>query len=338
MLTYLADSDSFEFWNGTAYTGLGGAATNAIINGAFDNWQRGTSVTTSAASSYLADRFVFNNTGSPGTVTLSRQNFTPGEAPFAPEESAFFSRINITAAFTASNYEQRIEDVRTFAGKTVTLSFYAKADSAQTITPRLQQNFGSGGSTSVSYTLTDISLTTSWQRFTRTVALDSLTGKTIGSASFLGVQPFQTVALTGTFDIWGVQLEAGSTATPFKRNANSLQGELAACQRYYVRIANPAVFADVMTSGFVSSTTAGEGWTTLPVPLRVSPTSIDFSTISAVDTSGTRYAISAATLNSVSSNTIGHINFTSSGMTAGRYCWIQNNNSAAGFLGFSAEL
>lgn len=139
-------------------------------------------------------------------------------------------RFACTSTFTQLG--QRIEDVRTYAGQTVTISFWAKAASALSLTPYLEQNFGSGGSASVYTSGTAASVTTSWQRFTATVSVASISGKTIGTSSFLNFY-FLTSTLSTNIDIWGVQIEAGSVATAFQTATGTLQGELAACQRYY---------------------------------------------------------------------------------------------------------
>jgi len=212
------------------------AGKNRIINGDFGVWQRGTSFSNPVNETYLADRFniVFDGTGA--TRTVSQQAFTPGTAPVSGYESAYFIRMAQTVAGSGGTYigfNQRIEDVRTYAGQTITLSFWAKADASRTILPNFQQNFGTGGSTTVATSGTTITLTTSWARYTQSFTLPSITGKTIGTSSLLQLFLWFAANTVQTIDLWGVQIEAGSVATPFTTASGTLQGELALCQRYY---------------------------------------------------------------------------------------------------------
>jgi hypothetical protein len=209
------------------------AGKNAIINGDFGVWQRGTSGF-ALGGSYNADRWGFY-TGTVTNKSVTQQTFTPGTAPVAGYEGQFFWRYAETVATVsdANVVYQRIEDVRTFAGQTATLSFWAKSTTtSSTILPRMGQNFGSGGSGTV---LTDgsiISLTTSWARYSVTLSIPSISGKTIGASSYLETSLRFSTNLIQTIDIWGVQVEAGSTASPFQTATGTKQGELAACQRY----------------------------------------------------------------------------------------------------------
>lgn len=216
------------------------AGKNAVINGDFGIWQRGTSINlTSAASAYTADRFKNAVTFSAGTCTVSRQAFTPGTAPASGYEGTYFHRTTLPASGSITYYEttQFIEGVQTYAGQTVTLSFWAKASSAVTLTSLFTQNFGSGGSTNVDTGGSTHAVTTSWQRFTVTIAMPSIAGKTIGTSSYIGFYLYTTTGLTTsmTIDLWGMQLEAASTASNFQTATGTKQGELAACQRYYIK-------------------------------------------------------------------------------------------------------
>jgi hypothetical protein len=249
---------------------------NYIINGAFDFWQRGTSF--SPFNLYTADRWaVVVSAGQ--TVVVSQQTFAPGAAPVPGYEGAFFSRIAWSGTPSQTYwYTQRVEDVRTLANQTVTLSFWAKATSnTSAITPMIEQNFGSGGSGVVSRNGTPISLTTSWQRFSQTFTIPSVSGKTIGTSSYLDVRPFNgSTSLEGnSLDIWGVQLESGSVATPFKRNAPSIQAELAACHRYYYQIGVNGINFNYQAdpNGFGAS-----NFINFPTIMRIAPTvSISFT-------------------------------------------------------------
>jgi hypothetical protein len=265
-------------WAGPTFT----AGKNKIINGDFGIWQRGTSFTGISAGIYTADRWVTGQDGT-GTATVSRQSFTPGAAPVAGYEGSFFLRHQVAAIGTTTFFQmlQAIEDVRTLAGQTVTISFWAKSDSAKTGLVYGDQNFGSGGSSTVQLTVNSVSFTTSWQRFTYTISLPSVSGKTIGTSSFLAFYIRNGATSVGSqLDIWGIQVEAGSVATPFTTATGTLSGELAACQRYYTKSYSQATAPGTAstttgaTNYMVYSTTSTNNRNSikLPVTMRTSPT------------------------------------------------------------------
>jgi hypothetical protein len=218
---------------------------NAIINGNFDIWQRATSHSTAGYGS--ADRWQNTRVGS--TCTISRQAFTLGQAN-VPNQPAYFCRAVVSSVAGAANYSslaQSIEGVSTFAGRTVTVSFWAKADAARSISAELTQFFGTGGSPSTLATglgVSKVALTTAWQKVTLTATLPSISGKTLGTDNndslglliwFDAGSNFNSRTNTlgqqsGTFDIAQVQVEAGPIATPFERRP--LATELSLCKRY----------------------------------------------------------------------------------------------------------
>jgi hypothetical protein len=219
---------------------------NKIINGNFDVWQRATSQTSSGYGS--ADRWTCFHDGS--TKTVSRQTFALGQTD-VPNNSKYFMRHVVTSVPGAGNYvimDQRIEGVETLSSKTITLSFWARADASKNIAVEFQQNFGTGESPSTSVLGIGsqlVALTTSWTRYTVTVDIPSVSGKTLGTDSndnmrirfwFDAGSNYNAVAASlgqqsGTFDLAQIQIEEGSVATPFEQRPIGM--ELSLCQRYY---------------------------------------------------------------------------------------------------------
>jgi hypothetical protein len=241
------------------------AGKNKIINGDFGISQRGTSFSTPTSGTYTLDRWCqgYNATGS--TFTISQQTFTPGTAPVAGYESSSYLQLAVSSAGSSGTFRQlytHLEDVRLFAGQTVTISFWAKSSNSSPISIYLNQIFGSGGSSTIGNALGAIGLTTSWARCTASITLPSISGKTIGTSSFLECL-FDVGGGAGTWSIWGVQLEAGPVATPFTTATGTLQGELAACQRYYQQNRG---------QGTAYSSNGIGGSMTFPVQMRATPT------------------------------------------------------------------
>jgi len=253
------------------------AGKNKIINGDFGIWQRGASFSNPSSLAYTADRWAIYYDGSGATRTISQQAFTTGAAPVSGYESSFFYRYAVSVAGsgnTANLLRQYIENVRNFAGQTATVSFWAKA-SANITVPSVgtTQNFGTGGSPSAGVDTgfaTNIAVTTSWQRFSFTANIPSISGKTLGTNNDTSLELrffLPAGSSTFTFDIWGVQVEAGSVATPFTTASGTLQGELALCQRYYQ--SRSVMYKSTSSGGF--STNAYDSGI-FPTQMRATPT------------------------------------------------------------------
>ena len=330
----LGDAIDTSLWN----VGYGQAGKNKIINGDFSIWQRGTSFTVTTAT-FAADRFFHNKDGN-GTVTASQQAFTAGSAPVAGYESQYFLQIATSSVGTSTYHQtqQYIEDVRTFAGQTITVSFWAKL-SAGTVGStyfRINQNFGSGGSASVTGASNTFTPTGSWQRFTATVTLASIAGKTIGTGSQIAFDLVVPFTATNTLQIWGVQVEYGSKATPFEI-ATGIQGELAACQRYYIELGQGQAY-QVFGVGHCSSTTNGATLITYPVQMRTSPSFTSSGNFR--NTSGTNNnAVTALGISGDAGSPFAtSVNATTTGLTAGNGYALQASNDTTARLKFSAEL
>jgi hypothetical protein len=162
------------------------AGKNKVINGDFFINQRAFSSTTANAT-FTVDRWQTALAG--GTVTTSVQNFTLGAAPVAGYESKQFLQIVSTGQSASTDFASTrtyIESVRTLAGQTATLSFWAKATSG---TPKIgatfEQRFGTGGSPSseVLTVATAQTISTSWARYSFTINIPSIAGKTIGTTN-----------------------------------------------------------------------------------------------------------------------------------------------------------
>jgi hypothetical protein len=330
---------------------------NAIINGAFDINQR--NFTSATATSYTFDRFQAAITNGGGSVTVTPQTFTPGAAPISGYEATNFLRIAVASQSGTDSraaVDQNIENTRTFAGETITASFFARAATGTpNIVVNFQQTFGSGGSPIVITTATKQAISTSWNRYSFTVSLPSVSGKTIGANSYLRMRIWVSSGSdnnsitdnlgiqNNTFDIWGVQLEAGTVANPFRRNANSIQGELAACQRYYYRTTSENSLFALFGVGKAINANTAQISINLPVTMRVNPTSIDNSAVSTflLETGQTGVtSLTTITLNSaVMNKNVGQIDIAKSGaFTTGAFYWLLANNSTSSFIGFSAEL
>jgi hypothetical protein len=172
-------------------------------------------------------------------------------------------------------------------GKPVVVSFWAKTPEAgQTVRAQLQypsavDNFA----TTTNFETITNTITSSWTRYTATFS--PLTASFVNGLELrLGTN--SSGSATHDLYITGVQLEAGTVANDFRRNANSLQGELEACQRYYYTWQN---------SSATMGQTIGNAWYAHPqthlTEMRVAPAATTLQGISTLYGNGTSVGVSS---------------------------------------------
>jgi hypothetical protein len=344
---------------------------NRIINGdmRIDQRNAGASVTIDAnAIIYAVDRWYGRAQAADGVFTLQQDSSVP--AGFTKSLKAIVTTADASIGSTQLyRIEQRIEGFNiadlgwgAASAQTVTLSFWVRSS--------LTGTFGGSVSNSAADRFYPfgfaISAANTWEYKTITITgdtsgtwlTDNGTGINISWSLGTGSDRLgtpgawvstQTQGVTGqtqlistsgaTFYITGVQLEAGSVATPFERRPYST--ELQLCLRYYYKVAGDAYLT---VGGWSSSTATMVTITPFPVQMRTRP--------SALEQTGTaaNYRIvgggSASTncnvvpvYNANTSDFAAVTNFgVSSGLTAYNSGFGASNGVVAAYLAWSAEL
>jgi hypothetical protein len=342
---------------------------NRIINGDMRISQRNTtSSVTPASSDFTLDRWsVALSQASKFTVQQNAGSVTP------PVGFSNYLGITSSSAYSITSgdffyFRQPIEGFNTADlawgtanAKTITLSFQVYSSLTGTFGGSLEnsaytRNYPFSYSIPTANTWTTISITIAgdtsgtWVGATNGVGLRVNFGFGVGSiySGTAGAWAAgDIVSATGatsvvgtngaTFYITGVQLEVGSTATPFERRLYNQ--ELANCQRYCLKYCGNTVFEDVNVNliGFNGTTAYGTIFTV--VPMRSSP-SVTSGTLRLTDQTNVPTATSVVASGSSYSGPY-NINVgvnAASGVIQYRPYQLQANNSTAAYLILSAEL
>ena len=340
---------------------------NMIINGGMQVSQRnGTSSFALTNGTFGTDRWKYNGDSS----RLTAQQVADAPAGFYYSLKLASVGNNSPGTTTGSGMWMQLEgdDVTrlsygTASAKTVTLSFWVKSSIAG--------NFGgafSNGAMNRAYPFT-FPVTTSWNRVSITIAGDT-TGTWVTSGNGYGLRVIlnsasgsnfnassagawvgydrrdvsgtvQLEATSGaTLNITGVQLEEGSTATPFEHR--SYGDELARCLRYYWRFYNPT---NNGAYGMAQRYAADNARVPIPLPLpmRIAPTAVETtgtaSHYGAWNATSTNYDLTNIPTFANSSVRIVNLNLTVNGYlgTAG-FATLFTAKGTTSYLGFSAEL
>jgi len=365
------NADSITDSNGSVFSPSSSLFKNRIINGSMSISQGAAgatitpAVTSAYATNYPVDRFQ--------VIVGAASKLTTAQSSTAATGFNFSTLITSSSAYTVGAGEvfairQNIEGFNTADlafgtanAASITLSFWVRSSLTGTFGGSLQ-NSASDRSYPFTYT---ISSANTFEKKTVTIAGDT-SGTWIGATNGIGLRvnfglgvgstfsgtagawaagdfdsatgATSVVGTNGaTFYITGVQLEKGTTATSFDYRPYGT--ELALCQRYYYR-QKPSINVRFCPS-YNATTTSAVGVLELPVTMRTAPSALE-QTGTASDY-GVAYLTTAAACSSVpvfslASTDSVYLSFTvASGLTAGQGSTLYNN-TANGYLGFSAEL
>jgi hypothetical protein len=343
---------------------------NRIINGNMVIDQRNAGALVSNANGYITDRWTMAKYSS-GSGAYSGQQVTDAPAGFTNSLKVTVT-TNESSQPTDAYWQvfQRGEGYNfadlgfgTSSPSAITVSFWVKSSVTGTYSACIF-NDGSGGTNRAYVTTYTINAANTWEYKSFTLTGDGASGAgywntTNGTSVCLffdmgsGVNQQAASANTwlstnvrrisgtvrlmatsgATWQVTGVQLEAGTTATAFEQR---LYGqELALCQRYYYRSDDSQSNGILMSGGVEGSTGAAVG-SILPVTMRATPT----ITLG----SGARlYTFASAAITTTintqrSSKTNAGLYLNGSGMTGGQAAYLFNAPNASSYFEASAEL
>lgn len=214
---------------------LGDGPPNILDNSSFEIWERNTSFT---ATGGTANRWKLT-LGAGASVTVSRGAL----AETRPDRGKYFLRFNRTVVGSgASRLTQYIDDVRSLAGKRVTVSFDMRDDQDGTdVHFYVNQYFGTGGTPSGDVTTAAVVRTVdgAWRRYNLHIDIPLLTGKTIGSNEDSHIQlaiEFPTAAGVAQWDIDNVDMKVWPVATNYVMRSPA--EEKRACALWYEKSYN----------------------------------------------------------------------------------------------------
>ena len=369
-MTLIVDGTTGVTFNDSSLQGAAASPyvlKNRIINGdcRIDQRNNGASVTLTSGGIFTIDRFD-GVEDTDGAMTAQQDT----SAPTGFINSLKFTTTTADGTLGATQWaacRQMIEGTNisdlgwgTANAKTVTLSFWVRSSLTGTFGGAL-----TNGSFNRSYPFTySISVADTWEYKTITIAGDtsgtwSTTtaigirvqfGLGVGStysgtagawagAGYLSATGATSVIGTNaaTWYVTGVQLEVGSTATPFERR---LYGqELALCQRYCLKYCGNTVFEDVNCNLIGFNTTTAYGTIFTVVPMKSSP-SVSSGTLRLTDQTNVPTVTSVVASGSSYSGPY-NINVgvnAASGVVQYRPYQLQANNSTSAYLILSAEL
>ena len=334
---------------------------NAIINGNFDIWQRGTSFASPADNTYIADRFCIRSGLGDGTITASRMATTVAVGfPYS-----YAIKVDCTAAettvaageFLSIQYKVEGIDFKRFEGETATLSFWVNAIKAGIYCVSFR-NSAVDKSYVAEFT---VNTTNTWEKKTVTLTFNS--GGTFLYTTGIGLyvnwaivagSSFQVAAnswqagnylatsnqvngldnAANNFYLTGVQLELGSVATPFE--FRPYQQELALCQRYYQRLVAGAAYA-IFGFGENYGTNTQAIWIPFLQEMRIAPTLAGVSNCAYYSaTAGLQATTGAVSMDNISKFSM-RVTDAATG-TAGQAVRFIANNNVAAYVEMGCEL
>lgn len=316
-----------------------GGYRNALINGDMRIAQRGTSFSLDDEAVYTLDRWICN-TGPNGAATISQVQHDFDT--FLDDHARMLRWQQTTAADVQPALKQRIEGVRRFHGRTVTISFTARVSTGTlSVLPALRQIFGTGGSPSAANqkNAPAVTVTTTATRFSRTLTLDPLTTETVGTNGDDALELLFALPASSTFtmDITDIQVESGSAAHRFERRPAGL--ERALCRHYFERLDSDGAGAGKLIGAGWALAAGQADFPLIYAPKRRTPT----ITVSA----GTDFLVFERNTSEVSTgfsctrvgrrSALAAVTVAASGLAAGEGVAVGFNNTL-GFIDIDAEL